>query len=78
MNPEKKDTLLGWYKVADKDILTAKVLLQHEPMFYEYTLFSLPTGSRKIFKSLDAFYDEEPPKVHDIRQLIGIYSRMKL
>jgi HEPN domain-containing protein len=72
MSPKKKDKLSGWYKVADKDILAAKVLLQHEPMFYEILCFHCQQVAEKYLKGLIAFYDEEPPKVHDIRQLIAI------
>lgn len=72
MSLEKRQRLEGWFAVAEKDLHTAEVLLEHELWAYDVLCFHCQQAAEKYLKAYLTYYDSEPPKVHDIRQLLAL------
>lgn len=72
MNPEKKQKIEGWFDVAEKDLQTANVLIVQDLWAYDILCFHCQQSAEKYLKALLVYYDTEPPKVHDIRQLLAM------
>ncbi len=72
MSPEKVEKVQNWFAVAEKDLQTAGVLILQDLWAYDILCFHCQQGAEKYLKALLVYYDVEPPKVHDIRQLLAM------
>ncbi|MDQ6608234.1 MAG: HEPN domain-containing protein [Bacteroidota bacterium] len=72
MNPEKSQKIEGWFAVAEKDLQVAEVLILQSLWAYDILCFHCHQCVEKYLKALLVYYDVEPPKVHDVRQLLAM------
>jgi len=64
---ERADLVRGWLAKADNDLLAGQHLLSAGP--YDIVCFHAQQPIEKFLKGLLAFYDQPPPRTHDLEEL---------
>jgi len=70
MNVDNK-VISEWKRLADMDLATAKHLFEvYRPIPIEIVCFHCQQAAEKMLKSFLVFNGIEPPKIHDLRELL--------
>lgn len=64
---EKADLVRGWIAKADSDLAAGQLLLTGGP--YDSVCFHAQQAIEKLLKALLTFYDQPPPRTHDLEEL---------
>jgi HEPN domain-containing protein len=64
---EKADLVDGWLAKADSDLAAGQRLLPDGP--FDVVCFHAQQAIEKLLKALLAFYDQPPPRTHDLEEL---------
>lgn len=64
---ERADLVRGWLAKADNDLLAGQHLLSAGP--YDIVCFHAQQAIEKLLKGLLAFYDQPPPRTHDLEEV---------
>ncbi len=64
---EKADLVNGWLAKADSDLDAGHHLLSSGP--YDVVCFHAQQAIEKLLKALLAFFDQPPPRTHDLEEL---------
>jgi len=64
-----------WFKVADDDLAYAKVGLK-EDKFYSLISFHAQQAVEKYLKGFLTYYNNKPPRSHDLGQLILLCQKI--
>ena len=63
----KADLVNGWLAKADSDLEAGRRLLDNGP--YDVVCFHAQQAIEKLLKALQAFYNQLPPRTHDLEEL---------
>jgi len=63
----KADLVNGWLAKADSDLAAGQRLLTGGP--YDIVCFHAQQAIEKLLKVLLVFYDQQPPRTHDLEEL---------
>lgn len=63
----KSELVGGWIAKADSDLLAGQLLSKSGP--YDIVCFHAQQAIEKLLKALLAFYDQPPPRTHDLEEL---------
>lgn len=63
----KADLVNGWLAKADSDLAAGQLLLAGGP--YDIVCFHAQQAIEKLLKALLAFYNQPPPRTHDLEEL---------
>lgn len=63
----KRELVDGWIAKADSDLMAGQLLLKDGP--YDIVCFHAQQAIEKLLKGLLAFYDQPPPRTHDLEEL---------
>ncbi|MDR2546171.1 MAG: HEPN domain-containing protein [Lachnospiraceae bacterium] len=75
MNEENKITT-EWKRLADMDLSAAHLLFEmHRPIPVEIVCFHSQQATEKMLKCFLVFKEVEPPKTHDLRELLKMCIR---
>jgi len=69
MSDETK-IIIEWKRLADMDLLTANHMFSHHPIPVEIVCFHSQQATEKMLKCFLVFNEVEPPKIHDLRELL--------
>lgn len=64
---EKADLVRGWIAKADSDLAAGQQLLTGGP--FDSVCFHAQQAIEKLLKALLTFYDQLPPRTHDLEEL---------
>ena len=64
---EKSDLVRGWLAKADSDLAAGQLLLTAGP--FDSACFHAQQAIEKLLKALLTFYDQPPPRTHDLEEL---------
>ncbi|MCL2019506.1 MAG: HEPN domain-containing protein [Oscillospiraceae bacterium] len=65
--------IMEWKRLADMDLVTAKHMFEtYRPIPVEIVCFHSQQAAEKMLKCFLVFHETEPPKIHDLRELIEI------
>ncbi len=63
----KSELVAGWIAKADSDLMAGQLLSKSGP--YDIVCFHAQQAIEKLLKALLAFYDQPPPRTHDLEEL---------
>jgi HEPN domain-containing protein len=66
-----KDTAEAWFTTASHDLEAAQILL-NEYHYHDVIGLLIEQGVEKSLKGLLVLHDEEPPRTHNLVELIGV------
>ena len=70
MNEDNK-IITEWKRLADMDLSAARLLFEmHRPIPVEIVCFHSQQAAEKMLKCFLVFKEVEPPKIHDLRELL--------
>jgi len=70
MNEDNK-IIMEWKRLADMDLSAARLLFEmHRPIPVEIVCFHSQQAVEKMLKCFLVFKGVEPPKIHDLRELL--------
>ncbi len=64
------DVIINWIKKAENDLRNAKIVIKAEDPPHDTICFHAQQCIEKYIKALLVYYKKEPPKLHDIGELI--------
>jgi HEPN domain-containing protein len=64
---EKADLVNGWLAKAESDLAAAQQLLANGP--FDVVCFHAQQAIEKLLKGLLAYYNQPPPRTHDLEEL---------
>ncbi|GHV56836.1 hypothetical protein AGMMS49579_21880 [Spirochaetia bacterium] len=68
-----EDKIKQWIEIADKDFATANhIALTMHPVPDEIVCFHCQQAVEKYLKGFLVFHDVEPPKIHDLTELLEL------
>ncbi len=69
MSKELKEYIERWFIKADHDLITARTILEYEPLVLAVVCFHCQQAVKKYFKAFLIFHGEENTKTHDLIDL---------
>ena len=66
------DEIKEWFQLAEKDLLSAQILLNHEPPIIETSCFHCQQAIEKALKAFLVWKGQSFEKVHDIGYLLNL------
>lgn len=76
MKHKNDEEVKEWFIVAERDLQTVEILLQHPDLeVYDVVCFHCQQAAEKYLKALMIYFDEEPPRTHDLAYLIELLSK---
>ncbi len=72
MNAETQELIKQLYEKADKDILTAEIIIEANPLLYDIAAFHCQQAAEKYLKSFLIAHQLQPPRTHNIEVLLNL------
>jgi HEPN domain-containing protein len=70
-----KGNVAEWFELAERDLDTAKLLLEMRPQHYEIICYHCEQAAEKYLKGYILSGDEMPPKTHDLDTLCELCAK---
>lgn len=74
MNEDTKTYILKWIEKADNDYLSAKRLVEYQPLILDTACFHCQQAIEKYLKAYLVFLDIDFPKTHDLNVLLKLIT----
>lgn len=70
VNPPYYEAASAWLEKADGDLRSAELLLSAEPPELDAAAFHCQQAGEKYLKAIMVYHGKNPPKTHDLEQLL--------
>ncbi len=72
MNAEMQELIKQLYGKAEKDILSAEIIIEANPLLYDIAAFHCQQAAEKYLKAFLIMHQTQPPKTHNIELLLNL------
>jgi HEPN domain-containing protein len=70
-DPDPQEAARAWMEKADEDLRSARALLGVTPPVSDAVAFHSQQAAEKYLKAILAFHGEDPPRTHDLEQVLN-------